>query len=1065
MTFTPSLRFAARRFCFAFACLSAALPLAVAQSATTATITGRITNQAASLSLENARVTVVGSNREAFSDAFGDYRLTGLAPGAATLTVFYTGLVPQTATVTVAAGGTAQLDFALLPAGTAPGTRDGTVKLDAFVVGAARETNAASIAINEQRFAAGIKTVLSTDALGDVVQNNLGEFVKFLPGVDVGTDQMNAVQIGLRGLPSNYTNIALDGDDVNAAGSAGPTRNTLLQAFSLSNAQRVEIYKVPTPDMPASLAGGINMVSRTAFEASRPELRFKAYINQNSREINLRRQSGGGDGDDQKQTYHYQPDFDLNYTVPVSKTFGFSVNATKNDQFGSARRINRTFNTTTTAANPFRATVDNPYLTTFQYNVFPVYEHRYAVGTRLDWKATPTDVLSFSYSGNWLVQDYEQHNFILNTGTNPLSWGDNFTHGRPGSGALNVNNTARYVRVRNNVFRLNYRHIGARWDFTGSAGYNFSDQTYRAISHRQFETSSARIQGATIDFDGFSQFLPGQITVRNAAGQVIDPFDLNNYTFFLNGANGTRDNDSTAKSARFDAKRKFFTDRTNFSVKAGVSTNETYRARRNSSFNPIFVGADGRTGGANTADEAVTALPFSILNQAMLSFPMPRGLQQAQYTSSRRAWQLYENFPQYFDTQTNRRTDVRASITAPDQITERLDSLYLMADIAVFQNRLRLVGGVRYERTTDDGRAVLQDNNAKYRRDAAGNLLLDAARRPILIYPANTINTTTPEGVANGIAEDALVYQKLGARLQKTYAGYYPSLNATYSLTQNVQARLGFAKAVGRPDFGNILGATNVNQIDFDPSSSATGSALGTITTKNPALVPWTANSGDVRLEYYPSNGAVLSAGFYRKQIKNSFATRNFIATPEFLANLSLGEEFVGYQVNAPINVPGITHINGWEFDLNAPLSTFTSLEFARTIRVFANATLVRNRSPAEADFRGFTPKLINWGINYNRRPLSLFAKWTLVGKKRVGTIAAGNIGAAGWNYQAERLRLDLSGDYRLNARYGLYFTARNIFNNRDQNYAYAIGSPRYVKFAAEGEYGVNFQVGVKGNF
>jgi TonB-dependent receptor len=852
---------------------------------------------------------------------------------------------------------------------------------------------------------------------------------------------------------------------VNAAGSAGPTRNTLLQAFSLSNAQRVEIYKVPTPDMPASLAGGINMVSRTAFEASRPELRFKAYVNQNSREFNFRRQSGGGDGDDQKMTYHYQPDFDFAYTVPVSKTFGFSINATKNDQFGSARRINRTFNTTTTAANPFRATVDNPYLTTFQYNVFPVYEHRYAIGSRFDWKLSPVDTLSLSYSGNWLVQDYEQHNFILNTGTNPLSWGENFTHGRPGSAALNVNNTARYVRVRNNVFRVNYRHIGALWDFTGSAGYNFSDQTYRATSHRQFEAAGARIQGATIDFDGFSDYLPGTVTVRNAAGQVIDPFNLNNYTFFLNGANGTRDNDSTAKSARFDAKRKFYTDLTNFSVKAGASTNETYRARRNGSFNPIFVGPDGRTGGVNSTDEAVTALPFSILNQAMLSFPMPRNAPQAQYVSSRRAYQLYENFPQYFDTQTNRRTDIRTSLTAPDQITERLDSLYLMADVALFQNRLRLVGGVRYERTTDDGRAVLQDNNAKYRQDAAGNLILDANRRPILIYPANTITTTTPEGIANGIAEDALVYQKLGARLQKSYGGYYPSLNATYSVTPNVQARLGVAQAVGRPDFGNILGATNVNQIDFDPASSATGSALGTITTKNPALLPWTANSGDVRLEYYPANGSVMSVGFYRKQIKNSFATQNFLATPAFLANLGLGEEYEGYQVNAPINVPGITHINGWEFDINAPLSTFTRFNFAKAVRVFANATLVTNRSPAEADFRGFTPKLINWGVSYNRNPLSLFAKWTLVGKKRVGTIAAGNIGAAGWNYQAERLRLDLSGDYRLNRRYGLYFTARNIFNDRDQNYAYATGGPRYVKFAAEGEYGVNFQFGLKGNF
>lgn len=1066
MTFTPSLRLAARPVCLVLACLWLAILPVTAQPATTGTIAGRVQNQAASLSLENARVTVAGTNREAFTNAFGDYRLTGVAPGSVTLTVFSTGLAPQTVTITVAAGETVQRDFALLPAGvsSASAAAGGPIKLDAFVVGSARETNASTIAINEQRFAAGIKTVLATDALGDVIQNNLGEFVKFLPGVDVGTDQMNSVQIGLRGLPSSYTNIALDGDDVNAAGSANPTRNTLLQAFSLSNAQRVEIYKVPTPDQPASLAGGINMVSRTAFEASRPEFRFKAYINQNSHEINLRRQSGAGEGDDQKQTYHYQPDFDFNYTVPVSKTFGFSINATKNDQFGSARRINRNFSTATTPTSnpppsPLRATVDNPYLTSLVYNVFPVYEHRYAIGTRVDWKATPVDVLSFSTSSNWLVQDYEQHNFTINAGTNPLSWGEDFTHGRAGAGSFSVANTARYVRVRNNVARLNWRHTGALWDFTGAAGYNFSDQTYRAISHRQFETASGRIQAVTVDLDGYSKYLPGKITARNAAGQVIDPFDLNSYTFFLNGANGTRDNDSTSRNARLDAKRKFFTDSVVFSLKAGGSSAETYRAARNSSFNPVYVGADGI---ANNADDGFTRTPFSLLNQAMLSFPEPRGLQQVQFPSGRRAWQLYETNPNWFNTQTNSRADIRTLLTSPLQITERQDALFLMGDFAFFNNRLRVVTGVRYERTTDKGRAVLQDNNARYRHDAAGNLVLDANKRPILIY-ADTGTSAT--GIANGIAEDALVYQKLGASLSKQYGGYYPSLNATYNITQNVQARLGLAQAVGRPDFGNILGATNVSQVDFDPNSNATGAALGTITTKNPALKPWTANSGDVRLEYYPSNGAVLSAGFYRRQIKNTFATQNFLATEEFLRTLDLGEEFVGYQVNAPVNVPGITHINGWEFDLNAPLTTFTSLEFAKSIRVFANATLVRNRSPAEADFRGFTPKLINWGVNYNRRPLSLYAKWTLVGKKKVGTIAAGNIGANGWNYQAERLRLDLSGDYRLTARYGLYFTARNIFNDRDQNYAYALGSPRYVKFASEGEYGVNFQVGVKGNF
>lgn len=1046
-------RTAARFVVLSLACFLTLAGVGRAQTAGTATLTGRVQSAAAGSALENARVTIAGTNREMFTDPFGEYRFTGLAAGEVTLRVFFTGQKPESVTVRVAAGETVRRDFSLVPVASVKdvAASDGVLKLDQFVVDSARDTSAASIAINEQRFAGNIKTVLHTDAMGDIIQNNLGEFVKYLPGVDVGTDQMNAVQIGLRGLPSSYTNIALDGDDVNAAGSAGPTRNTLLQAFSLNNASRVEIYKVPTPEMSASsLGGSINMVSRTAFEASRPEFRFKVYVNRNHHDLPFSRQPGGGDGDDQKRTFHYQPDFDFAYTVPVSKNFGFSVNAVKNDQFGVARRINRTFNTTTTAANPFRATVDNPYLTTYQYNVFPVYEHRYTLGTRLDWKVAPADTLSFTYSGNWLVQDYEQHNFVLNTGTNPLSWGPDFTHGRPGSATINVNNTARYVRVRNNIFRLSYRHIGANWDVTGNVGYNFSDQTYRAISHRQFETSSARIQTATIDFDGFTDHLPGKITVRNAAGQVIDPLNLQNYNFFLNGSNGTRDNDSTAKSARIDVKRKFFTTASNFALKSGASTNEAYRARRASTFTPIYVGPDRI---ANNADDSVARSPIDLTNYAMLDFHMPRNAPQPQFTSGRRAWELYEQYPQYFDTTTNLRTDLRADALNTEKITERIDAVYLLADAAFFQNRLRVIAGARYERTTDDGRTVLQDNAAQYQRNpATGAILLNAQGRPI---PVTT----------DGIELDKLIYKKLGARVEKEYGDYYPSLNATFDVTKDVIARLGVARTVGRPDFGNIMGATNVNQIDFNPDSNATGSALGTITTKNPALKPWTANSLDVRLEYYTPNGGELSTGFFRKQIRNFFATRNFLATPAFLENIGLSDEYVDYQVNAPGNVDGVAHINGFEFNVSQPLSFFTRADYAKYFRVFANSTLVRNKGPAEADFRGFTPKLINWGFSYNKRPIAFNGRWTLVGKKRVGTVAAGNIGAAGWNYQSERLRFDASMDVRLSRHYALYATGRNIFNDRDQNEAYALGSPRYVKYAAEGEYGVTFQIGVKGTF
>ena len=76
--------------------------------------------------------------------------------------VFYTGLEPQTASVALNADQIVRRDFDLPPVTTTRGSQAGenVLKLDQFVVDSARDTNAASIAIIEQRFAGNIKTVL-----------------------------------------------------------------------------------------------------------------------------------------------------------------------------------------------------------------------------------------------------------------------------------------------------------------------------------------------------------------------------------------------------------------------------------------------------------------------------------------------------------------------------------------------------------------------------------------------------------------------------------------------------------------------------------------------------------------------------------------------------------------------------------------------------------------------------------------------------------------------------------------------------------------------------------------
>jgi hypothetical protein len=204
MTHTPFVRRCHRAASFLIGLFCAAS--ALAQSATTATLTGRVQNRDAGLYLNNARVSVEGTELQAFTNEAGEYRLAGVPAGQVRLRAFYTGLQAQIATVSAAAGGTVQQDFQLTKTG-ASGSPDAVV-LDTFVVSNARETNADAIAINEQRFAANLKNVVSTESFGPIVQNNIGEFLKYLPGVDLDYVESEARGPRLGGMEGQYVGVS-----------------------------------------------------------------------------------------------------------------------------------------------------------------------------------------------------------------------------------------------------------------------------------------------------------------------------------------------------------------------------------------------------------------------------------------------------------------------------------------------------------------------------------------------------------------------------------------------------------------------------------------------------------------------------------------------------------------------------------------------------------------------------------------------------------------------------------------------------------------------------------------
>ena len=156
------------------------------------------------------------------------------------------------------AAGVTQREFELGRAGE-------VVRLQEFTVVADREMSAQALAMNEQRYAPNLKNVVAIDEYGDRGDENLGEFLRFLPGVSIDDSGLVALEVTMRGFPSSNTPLMLDGGEMVGARS-GDTRAVSLLEVPMSNVSRVEVTKVPTPDMPASsLGGSINLISRSGF--------------------------------------------------------------------------------------------------------------------------------------------------------------------------------------------------------------------------------------------------------------------------------------------------------------------------------------------------------------------------------------------------------------------------------------------------------------------------------------------------------------------------------------------------------------------------------------------------------------------------------------------------------------------------------------------------------------------------------------------------------------------------------------------------------------------------------
>ena len=226
-------------------------------------VSGRVTDANGS-ALPGARVLLPELGLDTSTNRQGEFTLPSVPEGEVTIQVDYLGLPSSTRGINVSPVERNFIEFTLAQG-------DGVeqiVVLGSILDGAAR-------ALNQQRTADNLTNVVSSDSIGRFPDYNIAEALQRVPGIGVERDQGEGNFVSLRGAPSEFTSITIDGASVPS--SSPDTRATDLGVIPSDVVAGLEVSKTLLPSQEAdSIAGSVNLVTRSPFDT--PRLRVNGTV-------------------------------------------------------------------------------------------------------------------------------------------------------------------------------------------------------------------------------------------------------------------------------------------------------------------------------------------------------------------------------------------------------------------------------------------------------------------------------------------------------------------------------------------------------------------------------------------------------------------------------------------------------------------------------------------------------------------------------------------------------------------------------------------------------------------
>lgn len=215
-----------------------------------------------------------------------------------------------------------------------------------------------------------------------------------------------------------------------------------------------------------------------------------------------------------------------------------------------------------------------------------------------------------------------------------------------------------------------------------------------------------------------------------------------------------------------------------------------------------------------------------------------------------------------------------ASFEKDQDGTEKYNAAYIMTEIKLLKERVRIIPGVRYEK---------------------------------IDYKYSTYSIIQPRGAV----KDLTTYVTAVESPTITHKNFFPSIQAIIKPTEWMDARLAYNQTVSRPDFVDII-----PRFSYNPNNTP-----ATVTSGNVDLRPQISKNWDAMLSFYSNKLGLITTGVFYKDISDLIIRNTYyLKDSTQAAMINASYDYLGSEYTVARNNDWDASIIGFEADYQANL-------------------------------------------------------------------------------------------------------------------------------------------------